>query len=267
MAQLRILGAVALAVLLLAPDAMAQRRGGGAARSGMRGAMVGGMVGGSEGAQTGAKVGVAAGVTRNVAERSANRRAVDSETQARSEYESSTEYQNAQHSDFNEASPELLVTSPSEKSATQGEEAVISENGKPIVAITYPADWKQKAGENHITATSPKGNAWSVIATLNDVPDKETGIKKLKEGLDKYLQDIEYDQLTKTERGALLITGSGKSKKAGIPVVFATGVFEAAPGQLAGTAFIVDENVEDHFKEAVRQTCRSIRGQKDLTEK
>ena len=134
------------------------------------------------------------------------------------------------------------------------------------MGITYPSDWKQKAGDNYVSAISPKRNAWSVIATLDGVKDKEAGIKKIKQGLEKYLQDIEYDDLTKTERGALLITGKGKGKKTGLPVVFAAGVFEASPGQLAGAAFVVDKNVEDHYKEAVRYMCQTIRGGKDLTE-
>ena len=112
MSMLRILGAVALAVLMMAPDAMAQRRGGGGAvSSGVRGAMVGGMAGGSSGAQKGAKAGVVVGATRGVAERSADRRAMDSETQSRTQYESSAAYQNAQHSNFDEAPPEVLITS------------------------------------------------------------------------------------------------------------------------------------------------------------
>ena len=91
--------------------------------------------------------------------------------------------------------------------------------------------------------------------------------KKLKEGLEKYLQNIEYDELTKTERGALLITGEGKAKKSGIPVVFAVGVFNASPEQLAGAAFVADKNIEDQYKEAVRYMCQTIRGEKDFTEK
>ena len=269
MEKLRILGAVALAVLMTAPDAMAQRRGGGggAARGGMRGAMVGGMAGGSEGAKKGAAVGVAAGATRAAVNRSADRRAMDSETQSRTEYESSDEYQNAQHSDFNEAPPEVLITPQSDESATPGGEAIIREDGKPIVGITYPSTWKQKEGKNYATATSPKGNAWSAIATLDGAKDKEAGIKKVKEGLEKYLQNIEYDELTKTERGALLLTGEGKARKTGIPVVFAVGVFNASPEQLAGAAFVADKNVEDQYKEAVRYMCQTIRGEKDFTEK
>ena len=64
----------------------------------------------------------------------------------------------------------------------------------------------------------------------------------------------------------LLITGTGKGKKTGLPVVFAAGVFDAAPGQLAGAAFVVDKNLEDHYKETVRYITQTIRGQKDLAE-
>ena len=253
---------------------MAQRRGGGGAvSSGMRGAMVGGMVGGSSGAQKGAKAGAVVGATRGVAQRSADRRGMDSETQSRTQYESSAAYQSAQHSDFYQSPPEEIVTSASEPSATSsaeatssGDEAIIRKDGKPIVGITYPSDWQQKAGKNYVSAISPKRNAWSVIATLDGAKDKEAGIKKVKQGLEKYLQNVEYDKITKTERGALLITGTGNGRKTNIPVVFAVGVFEAGPGQLAGTAFVVDKNAEDHYKEAVRYMCQTIRGEKDFTE-
>jgi hypothetical protein len=278
MARLRILGALALAVMVSAPDAMAQRRGGGGAvSSGMRGAMVGGMVGGSSGAQKGARAGAVVGATRGVAQRSADRRGMDTETQSRTQYESSAAYQNAQHSDFYQEAPEEIITSAAEPSATSsatpaaeatssGEEAIIRKDGQPIVGITYPADWRQKTGKNWISAISPKRNAWSVIATLDGAKDKEAGIQKVKQGLDKYLQNVEYDKITKTERGALLITGTGNGKKTNIPVVFAVGVFEAGPGQLAGTAFVVDKNAEDYYKEAVRYMCQTIRGQSDFTE-
>ena len=98
MTRLGILGVTSLALAMLASDALAQRRGG-AVSGGMRGAVVGGMVGGSEGAATGAKVGVVTGATRA---------AINRETQARTEYQATTEYQNAQHSNFNEAPPEVL---------------------------------------------------------------------------------------------------------------------------------------------------------------
>jgi hypothetical protein len=194
-----------------------------------------------------------------------DRNAMDAETQSRTQYESSAEYQSAQHSDFDEAPPEVLATSAAGQSPTPGGEAIIRKDGKPIVGITYPSDWKQKAGDNYVTATSPKGNAWSVIATLEGAKDKEAGIARVRQGIEKYLQDVQYDGLTKTERGALLVTGAGKARKSGIPVVFAAGIFEAGPGQLAGAAFIADQNAEDHYKEAVRYMCQTIRGEKDFT--
>jgi hypothetical protein len=209
-------------------------------------------------------VGAVAGATRGVAGRTADRQAMDSESQARTQYESTTEYQNAQHSDFTEAAPEVFVTSPSDKKATPGGEAIIRKNDKPIVGITYPSNWKQKVGENSVSAISAKGNAWSMLATLDGVKDKQAGIDNIKKGLERYLTDIKYDEPTKTEKGALLLTGTGKAKKAGIDVVFATGVTEAAPGQLAGVAFVVDKNVEDHYKEAVRFICKTIRVEKDF---
>jgi len=169
MTKLRIVGLTALALVILAPEAMAR----GAAGGGVRGAMVGGMVGGSSGAQTGAKVGAVAGATGAAVQRSQDRRGVDSETQSRTQYESSADYQNAPHSDYNAAPPEVLTTSPLDNSATPGGEAIIRKDGKPILGITYPSDWKQKAGDNSACATSAKGNAWSVIATLDGVKDKD----------------------------------------------------------------------------------------------
>jgi hypothetical protein len=277
MRTFKLLGLAALTCTMLAPDSMAQR--GGAVRGGMRGAMVGGMVGGSSGAQTGARVGAVAGATRGVAQRTYDRQAMDAEAQTRTQYQSTAEYQSAQHSDFSEAPPEVLITSevaesaapatsaqpatPTE-SAAAGEEAVIQKNGKPVVAITYPGDWKQKQGERYVSAVSPDGQAYSMIALVENAPDVKTGITKVKQGLDKYLQDISYDELTKTERGALLVTGTGKAKKSGVDVVFAAGVFDAGGGQLTGVAFVADKDVEEHYKETVKYICQTIRGEQDL---
>src|ERR1700722_17295433 len=115
MRRLGFLGAAGLALAMLVPDAMAQRRGG-AVSGGMRGAVVGGMVGGSEGAATGAKIGVVTGATRA---------AVNRETQARGQYYSTTDYQNAQHSNFNEAPPETFGTTAAGAPTKPGVEAVI----------------------------------------------------------------------------------------------------------------------------------------------
>ena len=177
MKRLPVLGVTALAILVLAAEASAQR-GGGAVRGGMRGAVVGGMVGGSEGAATGAKVGVVTGATRA---------AIGRETQARTQYATTTEYQNAQHSNFNEAPPEVLGTTAAGTAKKASGEAVIRKDGKPIVGITFPSDWNQKTGDNYISAVSGDGQAYSMLVTLDGVADKQAGIKKVKEGLEKYL--------------------------------------------------------------------------------
>jgi hypothetical protein len=185
---------------------------------------------------------------------------------SRTQYQNSAEYQNSEHSDFNEAPPEVLSTSTSGAPAAAGGQAIIREDGKPIVGITYPADWKQKTGENFVSAISKDGQAWSGVATLQGVRDKQAGIEKVKQGLAKHLNNIQYDKETTTKGGALLVTGTGKGKKGGVDVVFAAGVFDAAPGQLAGAAFIVDEDIEQHYKETVRSICQTIHVEEDFEE-
>ena len=169
MTKLSLLGAVALTLVMLASDAMA--RGG----SGVRGAVVGGMVGGSEGAAKGAKVGVVTGATRA---------AIGQETQARNQYTTTAEYQNAQHSNFNEAAPEVLGTTAAGAASKAGGEAVIRKDNKPIVGITFPADWKQKTGANYISAVSPDGQAYSMLV-VDKVADKK-GTRAVAEAYLKY---------------------------------------------------------------------------------
>jgi hypothetical protein len=271
MTKLHILGVPALVLVMLAPDAMAQRRGGGAVSGGVRGAMVGGLVGGSEGAQTGAKVGAVTGATRA---------AVDREAQRRAEYQTSAEYQNAPRSDFNTAPPQVLVTTPpaaatappaatapAAAATASGGEALIRKDGKPLIGITYPSDWKQIAGDRYVSAVSADGQAYSMTATLEGAADKQAGIAKVKQELSQYLQDIKYDDLKETKRGALVVTGTGKGKKSGVAVVFAAGVFDTGAGQLAGTAFVVDARIEEHYKETVRQICQTIRVGDDFAAK
>jgi uncharacterized protein YcfJ len=262
MSTLQTLGVVALAVMVSTPEAMAQR--GGAVRSGMRGAVVGGMVGGEAGAQTGAKVGAVAGATRGVAQRTASRNAMNAESQTRAQYQSTPAYQSAPRSNFNQAPPEVIVSKPPAGPAAPGKESIIRQNGKPVVGISYPDDWKQKVGDFYVSAVSADGQAYSAIATMDDVKDKQAGIAKVKQGFDRYLENIEYDEPTTTKDGSLAITGTGKAKKAGVDVVFAAVVFDAGAGKLAGVAFVADKDVEDHYKETSRYICHTIRTEKDF---
>ena len=157
----------------------------------MRGAVVGGMVGGSEGAATGAKIGVVTGATRA---------AVNRETQARAQYYSTADYQNAQHSNFYEAPPEVFGTTAAGAATKPGVEAVIRKEGKPIVGITFPAEWNQKTGDNYISAVSGDGQVYSMLVLLKGVEDKQAGIKKVEDGLAKnYLTDVKFDEPTRDE--------------------------------------------------------------------
>jgi hypothetical protein len=194
----------------------------------------------------------------------ATRAAINRESQARTTYQATADYQNAPRSNFNEAAPEVLVATEPGKAAPPNGEAVISKDGKPVLGITFPADWKQRTGDRYVSAVSGDGQAYAMIATLDGAADKQAGIKKIKEGLEKYLQDVKYDEPSETKGGAMVITGTGKAKKAGVDVVFAAGVFEAGKGQLAGAAFVVDSKIEDHYKDTVRGICETLRRADDF---
>jgi hypothetical protein len=103
-----------------------------------------------------------------------------------------------------------------------------------------------------------------MLVTAEGVTGKQAGIKKVKEGLGKYLKDVKYDEPRKTKGGAVVITGTGKAKKAGVGVVFAVGLFDAGNGQLVGAAFVVDSKMEDYYKETVRGICQTIRRAEDF---
>src|SRR4051812_7238254 len=162
MKTLWILGLSALGLLLLNADhALAQR--GGAVRGGVRGAAVGGMVGG----ESAAKVGAVVGATRG---------AVNRETQLRAQYYTTPEYQNAPRSDFNTAPPQVLaMAAPAAAAPTSGGEAVLRASGKPVVAITFPQDWKQSTSDQLASAASPDGQAWAGLALIQGAADKQAG--------------------------------------------------------------------------------------------
>jgi hypothetical protein len=113
---------------------------------------------------------------------------------------------------------------------------------------------------------SADGHAWSGIAIFKDAKDKQAGITRVKDELEKYLANISYDEPTKAKGDSLIITGTGKAKKAGVEVAFAAGVFDAGPGDLATIAFVADKDLEDHYKEAARSICQTIRTGTDLGE-
>jgi hypothetical protein len=271
--------------LTLVTDALAQR-GGGMVSGGMRGAVVGGMVGGSSGAQNGAKLGAVAGATRGAADRMDNRNAMYAENQARAQYETTAAYQSVPHSNFIDSPPDTIISSSTDTpaptstetvvrkidtsapaaSAMPDQESSLSKDGKPILWITYPSDWKQKKSDQSISAVSADGHAWSGIAIFKDAKDKQAGLAKVKGELEKYLENVSYDEPSQAKGDSLIITGTGKAKKAGSDVAFAAGVFDAGPGDLATIAFVADKDLEDQYKEAARSICQTIRTGSDLGE-
>lgn len=246
------LAVTALCVSVIAGIAVAGR--GGAVRGGVRGAVVGNAVGGESGAKAGAVVG-------------ATRAAIDGEGRARAQYQTTTEYQQAPRSNFAEAPPEVIVPIEPGSPAKSGAEAIIRKNGKPLIGITFPADWNQKTGDSYISAVSKDGQAYAMVATLEGIKDQQAGAKKVQAGLENHLQDVKYDEPSKTKGGALVVTGTGKGKKKGVDVVFAAAVFDAGKGQLVGAAFVVDSKIEDHYKETVKGICQTLRRSGDFAEK
>ena len=248
---LRILGATALGLFVIADTAQSQR--GGAVRSGARGAVVGNMVGGSEGAATGAKIGVVTGATRS---------AIDRENATRAQYQTTAEYTSAPRSNFAEAPPDVLGVTPAGQDAKAGEEVVIRVLKSPVVGVTFPTDWKQRKGDNYAAAVSQDGQAFAMFALI-EAADKQAGAKLVKERLGKSLSDVKFDEPAETKGGALVVTGTGKGKK-GVDVVFAAGIFEGAKGRLVGAAFVIDSKVDEHYKETVSGICQTIRRAEDF---
>jgi hypothetical protein len=218
------------------------------------------MVGEVVGGDSGAKVGAVVGATRGAAQRTA----MINESTARTQYQATPAYQNAPRSNFTDAAPQVIITAQPTGPSSSGGEAIIRKDGKPVVGITYPSNWKQKVGDHYVTAVSSDGQAWSATGILEGVKDKEAALTTVKQGLEKSLQGVSYDDLAKGKSGALVLTGTGKTKKSGVNVVFAAGILDSGTGPVLGTAFVVDSNVEDHYKETVRYICQTIRYAKDF---
>ena len=160
----------------------------------------------------------------------------------------------------------LLVLSAFLATAANAHDIVLREQGKAILGVSYPADWKQVVDKNYVVATSEDGTAWSVISTLKDIKNKAAGIPKIKEGLEEYLMEIKYDELTETEGGALVLSGKGKGKESGVEIVFTSGVFQSGPERFAGIVFIVDADIEKYYEKTVLAICESVRVEADFPE-
>lgn len=121
-------------------------------------------------------------------------------------------------------------------------------------------------GKNHVIAVSSDGQAWSVISTLDGITDKKAGVAKIKEGLEDYLKEISYDELSETESGSLILSGTGKGKETGVAVVFTTAAFESGAESFSGLVFIVDADIEKYYEKTILSICKSILVEKDFAD-
>jgi hypothetical protein len=160
----------------------------------------------------------------------------------------------------------LLLLSAFLATAADAHDIVLREQGKAILGVSYPADWKQVVDKNYVVATSEDGTAWSLISTLKDIKNKAAGIPKIKEGLEEYLTEIKYDELTETEGGALVLSGKGKGKESGVEIVFTSGVFQSGPERFAGIVFIVDADIEKYYEKTVLAISESVLVEADFPE-
>jgi len=149
--------------------------------------------------------------------------------------------------------------------STQAHDVVLRDQGKAILGISYPADWKQVVEKNSVIATSEDGQAWSVISTLDEIQNQAAGIEKIKAGLEDYLKEIQYDETTKSESGSLILSGTAKGKESGIDVVFTSAVFMSGPKH-CGLVFIVDADIEKYYEKTVLAICESILLQEDFAD-
>ena len=153
----------------------------------------------------------------------------------------------------------ILVTT------AQAHDVVLREQGKAILSVSYPADWKQVLDKNHVIATSADGQAWSVISTMDGIQDHQSGIDKIKAGLEEYLKEIQYDETVETESGSTVLSGTGKGKTSGVDVVFTSAVFTSGEKH-CGIVFIVDADIEQYYEKAILAICRSVLVEEDFAD-
>ena len=159
----------------------------------------------------------------------------------------------------------MLVLWASLVTTAQAHDIILRDQGKAVLGVSYPEDWKQEVGKNDVIATSEDGTAWSVISPLDEINDQPAGVNNIKEGLEDYLKEIKYDDTTKPERGSLVLSGTGKGQKTGVDVVFTSAVFMSGKRH-CGIVFIVDADIEKYYEKTVLTICESILVEEDFAE-
>ena len=111
------------------------------------------------------------------------------------------------------------------------------------------------------TSFSPKTPLVSIVPLLFVL-----GVTAVKEGLEDYLEEIKYDELTETESDSLVLSGTGKGKESGVDLVFTSAVFESGPERFAGIVFIVDADIEKYYEKTVLAICQSVLVEADFAD-
>ena len=95
-----------------------------------------------------------------------------------------------------------------------------------------------------------------MIATLEGPADNQAGIAKVKQGLEKYLQDIRNDSLTKTKRGGCS-PAPVRARSPASPWCSRLEYSIQARGDSPGRR-LSSMPLDEHYKETVRQICQTI---------
>ena len=150
--------------------------------------------------------------------------------------------------------------------ATEPTPSVIKKNGKPVLGVAFPEKWAKSVGETNAWAVSLKGDAFAAIVLLNDAKDLDDGVEKLKARIEEYVDSAEFEETAQTEKGALIVIGKGKSKKSGVELVVAAGVFESGEDQVSGICYVLDKDVEELYKGTAKAIAETIRIEADFAE-
>ena len=80
----------------------------------------------------------------------------------------------------------VVLLAASAPNSAFAHDIVLREQGKPILGVSYPSDWKQVVEKNYVVATSEDGTAWSVTSAIDDIAGKQAGVTRIKEGLEEW---------------------------------------------------------------------------------
>ena len=145
----------------------------------------------------------------------------------------------------------------------QAHDIILRDQTKEIVGISYPSTWKQVIENNSVTATSEDGSVLSIFRPLDEIENEDGGIQKVKKGLDTYLTSIQYNQVSKSNNGRVILSGTGQKKDSGEAIVFTSRLFWSGT-KYCGILFVMNADSEKENQKTVLDICESIRVEQDF---